>query len=109
MRHFSLRGVGRPSRARRREPDEPNSKQKKRKRGNQTLKLKRQQTTVKCKICGTPGHNAATCPNKQASQHDNLENLLVQMDSTVTEDEFGEENALERVKKMIVSSTYLFL
>ncbi|KAL0448816.1 UNVERIFIED_CONTAM: hypothetical protein Slati_1438000 [Sesamum latifolium] len=56
------RGPGRPSKARRREADEPRNKKKKR-RGLQ--KLKRNQKTVHCTYCGEPGHNSARCPERE--------------------------------------------
>ncbi|KAG8363593.1 hypothetical protein BUALT_Bualt19G0038500 [Buddleja alternifolia] len=54
------RGAGRPARARRMEPGETAKKGKKRRR-IQEQKLRRQQTTVKCRKCGVEGHNSATC------------------------------------------------
>ncbi|KAL0292264.1 UNVERIFIED_CONTAM: hypothetical protein Sradi_6996400 [Sesamum radiatum] len=53
------RGPGRPSSARRREPDEPIRKTKKK-----NIRLKRQQTTLHCRACGEPGHNQSACPEK---------------------------------------------
>ncbi|KAK6126795.1 hypothetical protein DH2020_039460 [Rehmannia glutinosa] len=53
--------VGRPCKARRRKPDEPNNKQRKKNRGKQPIRMKRQQFTVTCRICGVPGHNSTTC------------------------------------------------
>ncbi|KAL0385652.1 UNVERIFIED_CONTAM: hypothetical protein Sradi_2959500 [Sesamum radiatum] len=52
------RGPGRPSSARRREPDEPIRNQK------ENIRLKRQQTTLHCRACGEPGHNQSACPEK---------------------------------------------
>ncbi|KAL0403603.1 UNVERIFIED_CONTAM: hypothetical protein Sradi_2001100 [Sesamum radiatum] len=59
------RGPGRPSKARRREADEPRNKKKK-KRGLQ--KLKRIQKTVHCTSCGEPGHNSAKCPEREPTE-----------------------------------------
>ncbi|KAL0448984.1 UNVERIFIED_CONTAM: hypothetical protein Slati_1454800, partial [Sesamum latifolium] len=61
------RRSGRPSKARRRDLDEPMTKTKNGKRGNEK-KLKRQQTTVKCSKCGKEKHNARTCPTKDQTQ-----------------------------------------
>ncbi|KAK6148473.1 hypothetical protein DH2020_019385 [Rehmannia glutinosa] len=57
-----------PSKARRREPDEPNTKQKKNNRGKQPMRLKRQQFSVTCRKCGVPGHNSTTCVKNGADQ-----------------------------------------
>ncbi|KAL0399904.1 UNVERIFIED_CONTAM: hypothetical protein Sradi_2333700 [Sesamum radiatum] len=53
------RAPGRPSSARRREPDEPIRKTKKK-----NIRLKRQQTTLHCRACGEPGQNQSACPEK---------------------------------------------
>ncbi|KAL0342508.1 UNVERIFIED_CONTAM: hypothetical protein Scaly_1913400 [Sesamum calycinum] len=58
------RRSGRPSKCRRRDPDEPVMKSKK----GKVMKLKRQQTTVKCSKCGQLKHNTRTCPNKNQPQ-----------------------------------------
>ncbi|KAL0442141.1 UNVERIFIED_CONTAM: hypothetical protein Sradi_0153000 [Sesamum radiatum] len=58
------RRSGRPSKFRRRDPDEPVMKSKK----GKVMKLKRQQTIVKCSKCGQLKHNTRTCPNKNQPQ-----------------------------------------
>lgn len=52
------RQAGRPKKARRRGPDEPVIKTKK---GKGPTKLKRNQKTVKCSVCGQEGHNKRGC------------------------------------------------
>ncbi|KAL0413633.1 UNVERIFIED_CONTAM: hypothetical protein Sradi_1565000 [Sesamum radiatum] len=61
------RKAGRPSRARRMEPDEIPSKQRRSsKRGQKKpIKLKRQSYTVKCYYCGGTGHNQKGCDKKK--------------------------------------------
>ncbi|KAL0319874.1 UNVERIFIED_CONTAM: hypothetical protein Sradi_5248900 [Sesamum radiatum] len=61
------RGSGRPSNARRREPDEATNKRKKKTTGRKEMRLKRQQATVHCTICGEAGHNQRLCPFKEGS------------------------------------------
>ncbi|KAG8390948.1 hypothetical protein BUALT_Bualt01G0136600 [Buddleja alternifolia] len=65
------RARGRPAKARRREAGVPILKKKKRSRGNKTLKLRRQQKTVKCRCCGEPDHNSSTCPKKHSTKESN--------------------------------------
>ncbi|KAI3446911.1 hypothetical protein Pfo_003576 [Paulownia fortunei] len=107
----SGRGVGRPSKARRREPDEVNVKQKKRSKGKQLIRMERQQGTVKCRICGALGHNAVTCKKKKkGSEATSLDNLTCQMDSIVADDSLGEQNVVHRPprKKLMVSFSSFF-
>ncbi|KAL0334093.1 UNVERIFIED_CONTAM: hypothetical protein Sangu_1565500 [Sesamum angustifolium] len=59
------RGPGRPSNARRREPDEATKQRKKKTTGKKGMRLKRQQATVHCTICGEAGHNQRLCPFKE--------------------------------------------
>ncbi|KAL0334092.1 UNVERIFIED_CONTAM: hypothetical protein Sangu_1565400, partial [Sesamum angustifolium] len=59
------RGPGRPSNARRREPDEATNKRKKKTACRKGMRLKRQQATVHCTICGEAGHNQRLCPFKE--------------------------------------------
>lgn len=61
------RGVGRPTKARRRESDEPAQKSRKKVKGRKPTKLKRRQTTLKCSECGEEGHNSLTCGREQPS------------------------------------------
>ncbi|KAI3465242.1 hypothetical protein Pfo_021905 [Paulownia fortunei] len=70
-------------------PDELYVRKKQRNIGNQTLKLKRQQINVKCRLCGVLRHNSATCLS-------NLDNLTVNMNSTVTIEVFGEKKAIDK-------------
>ncbi|KAL2249690.1 UNVERIFIED_CONTAM: hypothetical protein Sindi_2442700 [Sesamum indicum] len=80
------RRSGRPSSARRRDADEPMPKKKKGKKGN-GMKLKRQQTTVKCSKCGQEKHNARTCPKTDLSQwYEEITDLTVE-DNVLTADE----------------------
>lgn len=58
------RPAGRPKKARRRERDEPELKQKKKSRGKtkeNSHGMRRQQKTVKCGLCGVAGHNKRAC------------------------------------------------
>lgn len=55
------RGVGRPTKARRRESDEPAQKLKNKTKGRKPMKLMRRQTTLNCTKCGEEGHNSFTC------------------------------------------------
>ncbi|KAK6154381.1 hypothetical protein DH2020_008629 [Rehmannia glutinosa] len=71
----TLEGACRPSRARRREVDEPNLKRKK-SIGNNVMKMKRQQKTLKCRRCGIQGHNASSCPDKDVHNQSGEEVLL---------------------------------
>ncbi|KAK4383492.1 hypothetical protein Sango_2769200 [Sesamum angolense] len=61
------RKAGRPSRARRMEPDEiPNKQRRSSKRGQKKpIKLKRQSFKVKCHYCGGTGHNQKGCDKKK--------------------------------------------
>ncbi|KAK6144902.1 hypothetical protein DH2020_021722 [Rehmannia glutinosa] len=59
--------ASRPTRARRFESDEHVRKHKK-KQGNKVMRLRRNQKTVKRRLCGIPGHNAATCPSKESNE-----------------------------------------
>ncbi|KAI3451306.1 hypothetical protein Pfo_007971 [Paulownia fortunei] len=70
---------------------------KKKCRGNQTLKLKRQQTTVKCRLCGVLGHNSAICPS-------NLDNLTVNIDTRVTTEVVGEKKTNAALKSTVGDS-----
>ncbi|KAL8528838.1 hypothetical protein ACS0TY_006335 [Phlomoides rotata] len=68
------RQAGRPANARRREPDEPLEKQKKRPRGRPSvnpLRSKRNQTTVKCSKCHQSGHNKRGCKSDVAQTNVN--------------------------------------
>ncbi|KAG8363670.1 hypothetical protein BUALT_Bualt19G0046600 [Buddleja alternifolia] len=51
------RAAGRPPSARRMEPGEPAKKQKKKAPWHGT-RLKRQQSTIRCRVCGEKGHNS---------------------------------------------------
>ncbi|KAL0448181.1 UNVERIFIED_CONTAM: hypothetical protein Slati_1946000 [Sesamum latifolium] len=61
------RGVERPAKARRLEPDELSNKGKKRTRGqrNQSTKLKKQPYKVMCHYCGETCHNKKGCARKK--------------------------------------------
>ncbi|KAI3447350.1 hypothetical protein Pfo_004015 [Paulownia fortunei] len=91
----AILGIRRPSTTRKMEPDELHMKKKKRSRGNQTLKLKKQQITVKCRLCGVLGHNYATCPS-------NLDNLTVNIDTRVTIEMVGEEHAIGKARTKLM-------
>ncbi|XP_051136523.1 uncharacterized protein LOC127255174 [Andrographis paniculata] len=54
-----MRLVGRPTLSRRRERDEPMRKTRKK---AETLMLKKNQMTVRCRGCGNSGHNVRKCP-----------------------------------------------
>ncbi|KAG8374557.1 hypothetical protein BUALT_Bualt10G0007800 [Buddleja alternifolia] len=58
------RRAGRPSSARRMEPDEPRSKGKKQ-RGKKPVTLGKQKYKVKCHYCGEQGHNQKGCGKKR--------------------------------------------
>ncbi|GER49889.1 zinc knuckle family protein, partial [Striga asiatica] len=75
------RGASRPSKARRRDQEEPTKKEKKR-RGKQPMKMKRQQPTVRCKKCGMAGHNARSCEKRKEKEM----NILSQNQSQVTQE-----------------------
>ncbi|CAH9122301.1 unnamed protein product [Cuscuta epithymum] len=84
------RGVGRPSKARRKEPDEPTSQKKKKSSSKTIVKLKRKQNTVKCKKCGVEGHNSATCEKRKQKgdklkvrRKKNSPNIEVTMESQI--------------------------
>ncbi|GER47358.1 arginine/serine-rich zinc knuckle-containing protein 33 [Striga asiatica] len=61
------RGAGRPLKARRRDQEEPKKKGNKR-RGKQSMKMKRKQPTVRCKKCGMAGHNARSCEKRKEKE-----------------------------------------
>ncbi|GER43847.1 restriction of telomere capping protein 5, partial [Striga asiatica] len=75
------RGAGRPSKARRRDQEEPKNKGKKRS-GKQPMNMKRQQPTVRCKKCGMAGHNARSCEKRKEKDM----NTLSQNQSQVTQE-----------------------
>ncbi|KAL8481504.1 hypothetical protein ACS0TY_027856 [Phlomoides rotata] len=52
------RKIGRPSTARRIDPEEKSSKKSKKVR---VVKMRRRQTSIKCRKCGINGHNARAC------------------------------------------------
>ncbi|KAG8379339.1 hypothetical protein BUALT_Bualt07G0078100 [Buddleja alternifolia] len=58
------RRAGRPSSARRMEPDEPRAKGKKQ-RGKKPVTLGKQKYKVKCHYCGEQGHNQKGCGKKR--------------------------------------------
>lgn len=63
------RSVGKPSRARRLEPDEPARKTKKKVRGqNKQIKLGRQPYSVTCRFCGRTGHNRKGCELRKTQE-----------------------------------------
>ncbi|KAI3467885.1 hypothetical protein Pfo_024548 [Paulownia fortunei] len=94
------RGVGKPSRARRRESDEPNDKKKKT-RGKQTLKMKRQQTNVKCRLCGIARHNAVTCLGKNNAPTKSVAGVTISEEKTNAPKKFavGATDRGENVRK----------
>lgn len=68
------RSVGRPKKVRKTKSDELPQKRRKKTRGKPHLivnanKLKRQQHTLKCSLCGTEGHNKRTCPPTSAVEN----------------------------------------
>ncbi|GER30913.1 myb-like transcription factor family protein [Striga asiatica] len=68
-----LRGADRPSKARRRDQEEPKKKGKKKER-ERPMKLMRQQPTMRCKKCGMAGHNARSCQCKILSEKERERN-----------------------------------
>ncbi|KAL2253098.1 UNVERIFIED_CONTAM: hypothetical protein Sindi_0104500, partial [Sesamum indicum] len=56
------------------------------------MKLKRQQTTVKCSKYGQEKHNTRTCPTKDQTQtNEEIKNLTIE---EPTADVFGADEAL---------------
>ncbi|KAL0382989.1 UNVERIFIED_CONTAM: hypothetical protein Scaly_0586200 [Sesamum calycinum] len=66
------RRAGRPTKARRRELDEPTMKHKKKGKRSEGGKLRRHQKTVSCRTCGEPGHNTAEYPERVPLQNDKV-------------------------------------
>ncbi|KAK4401417.1 hypothetical protein Sango_0882400 [Sesamum angolense] len=74
--------TGRPSRARRMEPDEiPNKQRRSSKRGQKKpIKLKRQSFKVKCHYCGGTGHNQKGCDKKKEDGQNQPQKRLTEKD-----------------------------
>ncbi|KAK4404424.1 hypothetical protein Sango_0811000 [Sesamum angolense] len=87
------RSVGKPSRARRLEPDEPTRKTKKKARGRkQPAKLSRQPYRVTCTFCGRIGHNKKGCELRKSQEEG------VQTPSPAEESAIGGSNQSKRGK-----------
>ncbi|KAL2235717.1 UNVERIFIED_CONTAM: hypothetical protein Sindi_1303900, partial [Sesamum indicum] len=87
-------GVGKPSKSRRREPDEIVSKQKKNGKGKPQNRLKRVQKTVKCNKCGKEKHNAQRCPLKNLEEDTQVENEADDKNILTKNDEFQGDNTM---------------
>ncbi|KAK4395700.1 hypothetical protein Sango_1724300 [Sesamum angolense] len=70
------KGVGRPTRARRLEPDEVPLKHKGIKGKKKPVKLKRQQGTIKCKFCGDEGHSKKGCQKRKDAEAAEIERAV---------------------------------
>ncbi|KAK6119589.1 hypothetical protein DH2020_046671 [Rehmannia glutinosa] len=95
------RGIGRPARARRMEPDEVANKQNKTK-GKKPMQIRRQQKTVKCSKCGNDGHNAITCARRQTIESAPMEPTKKLM---VRKRKFGIHEGANFCKKEIIHTT----
>ncbi|KAK4401123.1 hypothetical protein Sango_1218400 [Sesamum angolense] len=80
------RKAGRPSRARRMEPDEiPNKQRRSSKRGQKKpIKLKRQSFKVKCHYCGGTGHNQKGCDKKKEDGQNQPQKRLTARKRTIS-------------------------
>ncbi|KAL0325119.1 UNVERIFIED_CONTAM: hypothetical protein Sradi_5081200 [Sesamum radiatum] len=80
------RKAGRPSRARRIEPDEiPNKQRRSSKRGQKKpIKLKRQSFKVKCHYCGGTGHNQKGCDKKKEDGQNQPQKRLTARKRTIS-------------------------
>ncbi|KAL0349122.1 UNVERIFIED_CONTAM: hypothetical protein Sangu_1140000 [Sesamum angustifolium] len=78
--------AGRPSRARRMEPDEiPNKQRRSSRRGQKKpIKLKRQSFKVKCHYCGGTGHNQKGCDKKKEDGQNQPQKKLTARKRTIS-------------------------
>ncbi|KAG8372627.1 hypothetical protein BUALT_Bualt12G0086300 [Buddleja alternifolia] len=91
------RGVGRLAGARRLGADEPSNKQKKETRGNKRNgKMKRQQTSMSCRLFGERGHNKEGCNKRKEEEARNQKE----------EPRKQEEEARMQEEEALVEETY---
>ncbi|GER56374.1 zinc knuckle (CCHC-type) family protein [Striga asiatica] len=100
--HYQIEcyGGGRPKKARRIDPDEKGEKRQKMKAKIQ-MKMKRQQTSLKCGKCGNVGHNARSCGKKNLSDAKKDQSPLAKASRTILQIKRANAARQEKAAKAI--------